>query len=99
MNTHAITRHRFNVLPRDPARYAMVRLWSMVVVGAAILGMVGASLLDGVGTPFPLAVGAGLVPLVTAMAIATWAALSLGDHAQLGPDPEQVTGRATGART
>lgn len=114
MNSYRLPARRPARTSIDPIGYAIRRLSSLLVVAAAFGGVAVASLLGGAGMPIPFALAIGLVLFVGAAAFATSAAArdistpssvsaegwvgGWGRSSQLGPDPEAVIGRATGAR-
>jgi hypothetical protein len=114
MNSYRLPARRPARAPIDPLGYATRRLASLLVVAAAFGGIVVASLLDGAGVPEPFALAIGLVLFVGAATLATSVAArdntaassdapdgwlrGWGQSSQLGPDPEAVIGRKTGAR-
>ena len=114
MNSYRLPARRPARAPTDPIGYTTRRLSSLLVVAAAIGSFVVASLLDGAGAPIPFTVAIGLVLFVGAATLATSVAArdtttassdvpegwlrGWGQSSQLGPDPEAVIGRKTGAR-
>ncbi|HET7718136.1 MAG TPA: hypothetical protein VFK86_21120 [Bauldia sp.] len=100
--------------PADPSGYVARRLSSLLLVPAAVVGGVAATVLDGAGVPVPFSLAIGLVLFVAVATLLTSVAArgtsvpsseTDGDwlrvwsqKSQLGPDPEQVIGRHTGAR-
>lgn len=114
MNSYRLPARRPARAAIDPIGYTTRRLSSLLVVAAAIGGSVVASLLAGAGVPIPFALAIGLALFVGAAMFATSVAArdttsassdvpegwlrGWGQSSQLGPDPEQVIGRKTGAR-
>lgn len=98
----------------DPRSYVAMRLSSLLLVPAAIVGGVTATVLDGAEAPVAVSLVIGLALFVAVATLLTSVAArdttvrspeSDGDwlsvwssKSQLGPDPEQVIGRHTGAR-
>ena len=115
MNSYRLPARRPTRAPLDPIGYTTRRLSSLWVVAAAIGGFVVASLLDGARLPIPFTFAIGLVLFVGVATFATSVAArdattassdapagwfrGWGQSSQLGPDPEQVISRHTGART
>lgn len=114
MSSYRLPGRRPARAPIDPVGYTTRRLSSWLIVAAAIGGLVVASLLDGAAVRTPFAIAIGLVLFVAAASLATRVAArdtgaassaaaenwlgGWGHSSQLGPDPELVVGRKTGAR-
>ena len=98
----------------NPSGYVARRLSSLLLVPAAVVGGLAANVLDGAGVPVAFSLAIGLVLFVAVATLLTSVAArdtsvpsseTDGDwlrvwsqKSQLGPDPEQVIGRHTGAR-
>ena len=95
----------------QPTAYARRRLGTLTVVGPALLGILTAAAAEAVGLPHEAALAGG-VGAFLGLAVAGGAAAARvpasgepapddgwESSAQLGPDPGQVIGRGTGART
>ena len=110
MNTYRSPVRRGVRLPADPTHYTRRRISSLLVLAGAVFGAVMATLLEASGAPATTAILVGVAVLLTATVVATNIPARrqgrglierLRDEAaasQLGPPPEMVIGRHTGAR-
>ena len=109
MNSYRISSHPSHNRWSDPVGYARRRVSSIPVVAGLLGGLALAGLLESAGVSITLAIVAGAGVALAVGLVAVLAATSTGasrgpdlgwaEPIQLGPDHDQVIGRATGART
>jgi hypothetical protein len=97
--------HRWN----DPVGYTRRRIASIPVVAGVLFGLATAGLIEAAGVDIMLAFVVGIGGALGVAAVASLVAASPSRKRsslprwarpiQLGPDPDQVLGRHTGART
>lgn len=102
---------RTTVREAHPVDYVYRRLSSLLIVGAAIIGILSTVAAEGAGLPaeWAVAVGFGAFLVLSvlmsefaarrAIGVAQWRSDRGSTSMQLGSDPEQLIGRITGART